>query len=102
MLTVSNYGKNKAGVKSTMQVLSSWGKPVVLTEFGVRAKDRYTGKTISDSARATWIRDAYNWMVRWNSAHPVKIEAAMYFNHSPGGGPYPRDKAKTTFPATTR
>ena len=101
MLTRSNYGLNKTGVPSTMQVLSSWGKPIVLTEFGVRSKDRYTGATISDSARAAWIQDGYDWMVRWNSTNPVKIEAAMYFHHSPDGGPYLTGAAKTTFASIT-
>lgn len=100
MLTKSNYGLNKSGVKSTMQVLSSWGKPIVLTEYGVSATDRYTHASISDATRAAWIKAAYDWMVRWNAANPVKIEAALYFHHTPGG-PYLTGAALSTFAAET-
>jgi hypothetical protein len=99
MLTKSNYGIGKAGVQSTMQVLSSWGKPIVLTEFGVNSVDRYTRKSISDSSRAAWIKAACSWMVSWNSKNRVKIEAAMYFQHS--GGPYLTGTALKTYAAVT-
>lgn len=100
MLTKSNYGLDKSGVSSTMQVLSSWGKPIVLTEYGVSATDRYTRAAISDATRSAWIKAAYDWMVRWNSANPVKIEAALYFHHTPGG-PYLTRGALTTFASQT-
>jgi len=100
MLTRSNSGNGTAGVASVMQVLASWGKPIAITEFGINAKDRYTGATISDTVRAQWITDAYAWMRSWNASNDVKIEAAMYFQLNPGG-PYLTGAAVEALDATT-
>lgn len=100
MLTKSNSGRGTVGVKSVMERLSAWGKPIALTEFGVNAKDRYTGVVIPDSVRAQWITDGYAWMNRWNAAQPVKIEAAMYFQLNEGG-PLLTGEAIAALDATT-
>lgn len=100
MLTKANSGRGTAGVKSAMQVLSSWGKPIAITEFGVNAKDRYTGAKISDTVRGQWITGSYAWMKAWNASNTVKIEAAMYFQLNPGG-PYLTGSAVTALNSIT-
>lgn len=100
MLTKSNSGRGTVGVQSTMERLSAWGKPIALTEFGINAKDRYTGEVIPDSVRAQWITAGYAWMNSWNASQPVKIEAAMYFQLN-AGGPLLTGEAITALDATT-
>lgn len=101
MLTKSNSGNGTAGVASTMSRLSSWGKPIVLTEWGVQQRDRYTGATISNTTRAAWITGGYSWMKSWNATQPVKIEAAMYFHVRPDGGSYLTGSALSAFNSIT-
>lgn len=101
MLTKSNSGNGKTKNPSVMAKLSKWGKPVALMEFGVNAKDRYTGAAIPDTARAAWISDGITWMRDWNSNHKVKIEAALYFQLHPGG-PYLTGKAVDALDDATR
>jgi hypothetical protein len=55
MLTKSNSGRGTTPNPSTMAKLSSWGKPIVLAEWGVVSVNR-SGKPISDAARADWIK----------------------------------------------
>jgi hypothetical protein len=100
MLTKSNSGNGKTPNPSVMDKLSSWGKPIALTEFGVNAADRYTGVPIPDAVRGQWITDGYAWMNSWNATHEVKIEAAMYFQlHA--GGPLLTGEAIAALDATT-
>lgn len=100
MLTKSNSGNGVAGVPSTMAKLSSWGKPIVLTEWGIVSRDR-NGSTISNTTRAAWIKSAYTWMKSWNATQPVKIEAALYFHVRPDGGAYLTGSALTAFNSIT-
>ena len=100
MLTKSNSGNGTAGVASTMSKLSSWGKPIVLTEWGIVSVDR-AGVPISSSTRAAWITSAYSWMKSWNATQPVKIEAALYFHVRPAGGAYLTGSALSAFNSIT-
>jgi hypothetical protein len=100
MLTKSNSGRGTTPNPSTMAKLSSWGKPIVLTEWGVVSVDR-SGATISSSTRAAWITAGYTWMKAWNATQPVKIEAALYFHLRPAGGPYLTGAALTAFANVT-
>jgi hypothetical protein len=80
ILTKPNSGAGRTSNPSTMAKLSSWHKPIALTEWGIVTNDRYTGASISSTTRAAWIKSGYAWMKSWNATHPVKIEAAMYFH----------------------
>lgn len=96
MLTRANSGSGGSN-PSTMQKLTSWGKPIALMEWGAVTTDVKSGATISNATRATWITDAYAWMKVWNANNPVKIEAALYFHLRPSGGPYLSGSALTAF-----
>ena len=99
ILTKSNSGAGLTSNPSVMAKLTTWGKPVVLTEWGISSKDRYTGATISSATRAAWIKAAYSWMKSWNaSSQPVKIEAALYFHYTPS---YLTGEALTAFNSVT-
>jgi hypothetical protein len=100
MLTRSNSGNGSTPNPSTMAKLSSWGKPIVLTQWGIVSTDR-SGKPISSTTRAAWIRDGYAWMKSWNATQPVKIEAANYFHLRPAGGCYLTGEALKAFDAVT-
>jgi hypothetical protein len=100
MLTKSNSGKGTTPNPSTMAKLSSWGKPIVLTEWGIVSVDR-AGVPISSTTRAAWITAGYNWMKSWNATQPVKIEAALYFHVRPAGGAYLTGAALTAFAKVT-
>jgi hypothetical protein len=101
MLTKSNSSRSPTPNPSTMAKLSSWGKPIALTEWGVVTNDRYTGAAISSTTRAAWIKAGYAWMKSWNATHPVKIEAAMYFHVRPNGGSYLTGAALSAFGSVT-
>jgi hypothetical protein len=100
MLTRSNSGRGTTPNPSTMAKLTSWGKPIVLTEWGVVSVDR-EGAPISSTTRAAWITAGYNWMKSWNASQPVKIEAALYFHLRPAGGPFLTGAALTAFANAT-
>jgi hypothetical protein len=100
IVTASNSGNGKTPNPSTMAKLSSWGKPIVLTEWGIVSVDR-SGTPISNTTRAAWITAGYSWMKSWNATQPVKIEAAMYFHLRPAGGPYLTGAALTAFAKVT-
>ena len=101
ILTKSNSGVGTTPNPSTMAKLSSWGKPIALTEWGVVTNDRYTGAPISNTTRAEWITAGSNWMKSWNATQPVKIEAALYFHVRPDGGSYLTGAALTAFANAT-
>jgi hypothetical protein len=100
MLTRSNSGRGTTPNPSTMAKLSSWGKPIVLTEWGVVSVDR-SGTPISDATRADWIKAGSAWMRSWNAKQPVKIEAANYFHLRPEGGCFLTGAALTAFNSVT-
>jgi hypothetical protein len=100
MLTKSNSGNGSTPNPSTMAKLSSWGKPIVLTEWGIVSVDR-SGKAISSTTRAAWIKAGYAWMKSWNATQPVKIEAANYFHVRPAGGAYLTGAALSAFGSVT-
>jgi hypothetical protein len=100
MLTKSNSGNGTTSNPSTMAKLTSWGKPIVFTEWGIVSVDR-SGKPISSTTRAAWIKAAYAWMKSWNATRPVKIEAAMYFHVRPTGGSYLTGAALSAFGSIT-
>lgn len=82
MLTVNNSGGGDGGsAPSTMQVLSSWGKPVSLMEWGVANS--------TEASAATYITGAYDWMKAWNQTHMngAYFESAIYFNYTDGSHP---------------
>jgi hypothetical protein len=100
MLTKSNSGNGSTPNPSTMAKLRSWGKPIVFTEWGIVSTDR-SGKPISSTTRAAWIKAGYAWMKSWNATQPVKIEAAMYFHVRPVGGAYLTGAALSAFGSVT-
>jgi hypothetical protein len=100
MLTKSNSGRGDTPNPSTMAKLRSWGKPIVLTEWGIVSVDR-SGKPISSTTRAAWIKAGYAWMKSWNATQPVKIEAANYFHVRPAGGAYLTGAALSAFGSVT-
>lgn len=77
-LTQPNYGRSNppAGQKSPMAALLPLGKPFLLPEYACTESDGVT-----QTQKAQWITDAYNWMKAWNVAHPAQpIVYAPYFN----------------------
>jgi hypothetical protein len=86
-MTVGNSGTGNTSAPSVMQKMATWKKPVVIAEWGAVTRDRKTGAVISDSERAKWISEGYNWIKAWNgnSANSSKIEAALYFHLVYGG-----------------
>jgi hypothetical protein len=83
-----------------MQKLTSWGKPIALTEWGIVSVDRF-GKPVPNATRATWIKGGYAFMKSWNATQPVKIEAANYFHLRPAGGCYLTGDALKAFAVVT-
>jgi hypothetical protein len=100
MLTKSNSGRGTTANPSTMAKLRSWGKPIVLTEWGIVSVDR-SGRPIPDTTRAAWIKAGHAWMTSWNATQPVKIEAANYFHLRPEGGCFLTGSALTAFNSVT-
>lgn len=79
ILTVNNSGSGSGGAQpSTMDILSSWGKPVVLMEWA--ASYSTPGSTV------VFIEQSYAWFKNWNRTHPqLPIESAIWFNYSFSG-----------------
>lgn len=76
-MTYDEYGNGSGQSQATMTKLLQWGKPVVLTEWGVTSTDQ------TDQEKADEIRAAWAWMKAWNVAHPgLPIEAALYFHYN--------------------
>jgi chitodextrinase len=88
MMTVGNSGSS-AAVQGTMQTMVAWGKPVLLSEWGVFNKpDPATGgiqgTAITEAQKIAFIQGAYAWAKSWNQTHPAGspgfIIGMVYFN----------------------
>ena len=74
LLTWGNSGSSQSTV-SMMDKIEQWEKPCSLMEWGA-----YNS---TESSVATFITDAYAWMLEWNEAHPVTpIINALWFNQT--------------------
>jgi hypothetical protein len=82
MMTVGNSGSSSS-IRSTMDTMIDWGKPVMLSEFGVFNKPGDT-PTISEAQKIAFIQGAYSWAKSWNLTHPVGspgfVIGMIYFN----------------------
>jgi hypothetical protein len=85
LMTVGNGGSSSA-VQSTMAKMIQWGKPVILSEFGVFNKTDGSGVAISEAFKISLIQSAYSWGKAWNATHPPGtpgyIYGMIYFNYT--------------------
>lgn len=75
--TYDDSGHLNTQTRTTMQKFASFGKKIIIGEWGV------TSNSQTDAAKAAKITAAYTWMKAWNAAHPITpIEVALYFHYN--------------------